>query len=86
MSFFQSIPELNELSKGIAFAQMWKIAVCWKFQLIFQKNNKKEQIQNFSWLEPLKVAPEVTVGGSTYLLPRWVEHAQKNPGFLKKIE
>ena len=47
MSFFQSIPELNGLSKGIAFAQMWKIAVCWKFQLIFQKKQQKRANSKF---------------------------------------
>ena len=38
---------LNELSKGIAFAQWWKIADYWKFHLISKEIDKEEQIQSF---------------------------------------
>ena len=47
---FQSIPVLNGLSKNIAFAQKWKIAIfesCCSFPKEIDKN---KQIQNLFWL------------------------------------
>ena len=52
---FQSIPGLNWLSQGIAFAERWKSAVCWKFQLISKKKigrkeQDKKQVKKRAWM------------------------------------
>ena len=46
MSIFQSIIGLNGLIKDIAFTQKSKIAICWKAQLISERNTEKRVSSN----------------------------------------
>ena len=44
------------VSKDIAFAQGWKIAICWKFQFISKRNTqKKSKFKIFFWLINLQL-------------------------------
>ena len=77
--------------KSLLF-QRWKIAVCWKLQLIFERNGLKRVNSNFSWFiinalctaNRWKKEPGLEESGAPFRVPTWVELAHYNAVLKKK--